>query len=377
MRYEKLAVPVMLVSLPVIMFQGLFPLYTEQLGYTTFRMTILYSAFALAGLIMRLFMGKASDRYTRRSVFLWAVFLYAAAYVSLSGAVSMVHLMAARFIQGAAGILLTLSVIGVITDEKEKFGQSMGRFDSNRNFGGMIGIGICFLIFTNYDIIAGWRLFFLCCFAASILGYLYSCFRIKKQEKPQAPQQSMAVFTNEKKKLWLFNLFFCLFTSMTGVLLIPYVKASYHLGMESIASVFLLPMIVSSFAGPHLGRLGDTLGYRKVMVLSAFLLSFAAVLIPVFHSPVSFTVIWTFYVLFISALDYSMDALYIYGIEETVIGNYYGKYDFGSNIGQILGPVAGGYLFDCLGIHIPYLTFSVLMVLFGLIALWQLPKGTK
>lgn len=29
----------------------------------------------------------------------------------------MPHIMAARFIQGAAGILLTLSVVGVITDE--------------------------------------------------------------------------------------------------------------------------------------------------------------------------------------------------------------------------------------------------------------------
>lgn len=377
MRYRKLAVPVMLVSLPVIMFEGLFPLYTKQLGYSTFQMTIFYSAFALAGLVMRFFMGKLSDKYTRRRVFLFAVLLYAAAYISLSGAVSMPHIMAARFIQGAAGILLTLSVVGVITDENDKFAQTMGRFDSNRNLGGMIGVGLCFLIFTNYDLLSGWNIFFLCCFGASLSAYLYSLVKVRKQEKANVPRKAKVVFSVEKKKLWIFNLFFCLFASMTGVLLIPYVTAAFDLGMESLISVFFFPMVVSSFAGPHLGRLGDTFGYRRVMILSAFLLSLIAILVPMIHTPDSFTIIWTLYVLSISALDYSMDALFVQGIEEHVIGDYYGKYAFGSNIGHILGPLAGGYLFDHLGISTPYIIFAVCMLFFAAACIRYMPKGNR
>lgn len=367
----------MLVSLPVIMFEGLFPLYTKQLGYSTFQMTIFYSAFALAGLVMRFFMGKLSDKYTRRRVFLFAVLLYAAAYISLSGAVSMPHIMAARFIQGAAGILLTLSVVGVITDENDKFAQTMGRFDSNRNLGGMIGVGLCFLIFTNYDLLSGWNIFFLCCSGASLSAYLYSLVKVRKQEKANVPRKAKVVFSVEKKKLWIFNLFFCLFASMTGVLLIPYVTAAFDLGMESLISVFFFPMVVSSFAGPHLGRLGDTFGYRRVMILSAFLLALIAILVPMIHTPDSFTIIWTLYVLSISALDYSMDALFVQGIEEHVIGDYYGKYAFGSNIGHILGPLAGGYLFDHLGISTPYITFSVCMLFFAAACIRYMPKGNR
>lgn len=374
MKYEKLAVPVILASLPCVMFEGLFPLYTEQLGFSTLYMTIFYSTFALAGLMMRLIMGTVSDRYTRRSVFLWALSLYAVAYFFLSRAESMSYLMVARFIQGVAGILLTLSVVGVITDENNNYGQSMGRFGSNRNFGGMLGVGLSFLIFYHYDLLKGWKLFFLCCAAASLSGCFYSFFRIKKQEKKELSGKVKIIFSRNKKKIWVFSLFFSLFSSMIGVLLIPYLKAAYDLNMEAMVFVFMLPILVSSFAGPHLGRLGDSFGYRKVMVISAFLAALMAFSIPMFHSIKGFSLIWTFYVVFMSALDYALDALFVQGIKENEIGNYYGKYAFGGNIGGILGPVAGGYLFDKLGIHIPYMTFSVLMVLFALFVLWQLPK---
>ncbi len=157
--------------------------------------------------------------------------------------------------------------------------------------------------------------------------------------------------------------------------MIPYLKSSYNLNMETLVFVFMLPILVSSFAGPHLGRLGDSFGYRKVMVISAFLSALMAFSIPMFHSIKGFSLIWTFYVVFMSALDYALDALFVQGIQENEIGNYYGKYAFGVNIGGILGPVAGGYLFDKLGIHIPYITFSVLMLLFAIFIIWQLPKG--
>ncbi|WP_313072035.1 MFS transporter [Lacrimispora sp.] len=377
MKYEKLAVPVILASLPGVVFEGLFPLYTTQLGFTTLKMTIFYSTFALSGLIMRLLMGTVSDRYTRRSVFLWALSLYAVAYFFLSGAESMTFLMVARFVQGAAGILLTLSVIGVITDENNNFGQSMGRFDSNRYLGGIIGIGLSFLIFYHYDLLEGWKLFFLCCAVASLVGCIYSFFRIKRQEKKEFHGKARIVFSRDKKKIWVISLVFNLFSSMIGVLVIPYLKAAYDLNMETMVFVFMLPILVSSFVGPHLGRLGDSFGYRKVMVISAFLSALMAFSIPMFHNIKVFSLIWTFYVVFMSALDYALDALFVQGIKENEIGNYYGKYAFGVNIGGILGPVAGGYLFDKLGIHIPYMTFSVLMVLFGLFVLWQLPRESN
>ena len=162
---------------------------------------------------------------------------------------------------------------------------------------------------------------------------------------------------------------------MIGVLLIPFLKASFDLDMMELATVFFLPMIASSLLGPHLGRIGDNFGYRKVIVLGSILAAAMAVAILVFHELSAFQVLWTAYVMSVSALDYSLDAMFVEGMDEGLIGDSYGKYSFGSSLGHIIGPVLGGKLFDSWGINVPYLAFAVLMLVFALCSAWLLPKS--
>lgn len=375
MRYKQIAAPVILVSLPCIIFEGLLPLYTEQLNFTTFEMTLLFSVYALSGLIMRLIIGSMSDRFSRRMLLLLSLSAYGTAYLVLAGAVTMPQLMAARFIQGAAGILLSISAVGLILDGNDHFAQGMGRFDSNRNFGGMIGVGAAFLVFMNHDLLSGWKLFFLCSAGAAVLGLFYCIWKVGPAVKKPSSRPQPVAFSKEKQRIWIFNLFLCLFLSMIGVLLIPFLKASFDLDMMELATVFFLPMITSSLLGPHLGRIGDNFGYRKVIVLGSILAAAMAVAILVFHELSAFQVLWTAYVMSVSALDYSLDAMFVEGMDEGLIGDSYGKYSFGSSLGHIIGPVLGGMLFDLWGINVPYLAFAVLMLVFALCSAWLLPKS--
>ncbi|MFR3729319.1 MFS transporter [Lacrimispora sp.] len=375
MRYKQIAAPVILVSLPCIIFEGLLPLYTEQLNFTTFEMTLLFSVYALSGLIMRLIIGSMSDRFSRRMLLLLSLSAYGTAYLVLAGAVTMPQLMAARFIQGAAGILLSISAVGLILDGNDHFAQGMGRFDSNRNFGGMIGVGAAFLVFMNHDLLSGWKLFFLCSAGAAVLGLFYCIWKVGPAVKKPSYRPQPVAFTKEKQRIWIFNLFLCLFPSMIKVLLIPFLKASFDLDMMELATVFFLPMIASSLLGPHLGRIGDNFGYRKVIVLGSILAAAMAVAIIVFHELSAFQVLWTVYVMSVSALNYSLDAMFVEGMDEGLIGDYYGKYSFGSSLGHIIGPVLGGMLFDLWGINVPYLAFAVLMLVFALCSAWLLPKS--
>ncbi|WP_394522663.1 MFS transporter [Lacrimispora sp. JR3] len=374
MQNKQIAAPVILVSFPSIIFGGLLPLYTERLHFTTLELTMLYSVFALSGLIMKLIIGFMSDRFSRRFLLLLSLSVYGVAYLALSGAETIPQLVAARFIQGAAGILLNISVMGLILDGNASFAQSIGAFHSNCNFGGMIGVGVAFLIFSKYDLMSGWKLFFLCSAGAAVLGFLCCLPNVKRTEKTPVRHLKPVAFTKEKQKLWFFNLFLCLFLSIPQVLLIPFLKASFDLDMIELATVFFLPMVVSSILGPYLGRLGDTLGYRKVIVLSSILAAAMAIAVVVFHDLSAFQVLWTAYVMSTSALDYSLDAMFVKGINEHVIGDYYGRYTFGSSIGHIIGPVIGGSLFDLWGKDVPYLVFSVLMLLYALCAAVLLPE---
>lgn len=377
MRYKQIAAPVILVSLPCIIFEGLLPLYTEQLNFTTLEMTMLFSVFALSGLIMRLIMGALSDRFSRRFLLLLSLSVYGAAYLALSVAVTMPQLMAARLIQGAAGILLNISAVGFILDGNGSFAQGMGRFDSNRNFGGMIGVGVAFLIFMNHDLMSGWKLFYLCSAGAAVMGFLYCIYKVERAAKTFSQDSKPVAFTKEKQKIWFLNLFLCLLLSMIGVLLIPFVKAAFDVDMMELATVFFLPMVASSLLGPNLGRIGDHFGYRKVIVLSSILAAAMSAAVVIFRSLSAFEVLWTAYIMSVSALDYSLDAMFIEGIEERMIGAYYGKYTFGSSLGHIIGPVLGGSLFDLWGINVPYLAFAVQMLVFALCFGLLLPKSRK
>lgn len=374
MRYKKIVVSVILVSLPCIIFEALLPVYTERLGFTTLQLTILFSVFSLSELIMRIFMGRASDRYSRRTVLFTSLLLYGLAYLTLSGAVKLQYLLLARILQGAAGILLTISVVSLIRSENVNFAQGLGRFGSNRYLGGLLGMGLSFYIFYRYDFLKGWKLLFLCCTGAAVLSFLY-CLSVKESsESVYMPLSGSVTYSKEKQKIWFLNLFICTLIRMAGVIVIPYLQDAYGATMEQIAIAFLLPMFISSFLGPYMGRIGDLLGYRKTILGASLIAAVMAAFIAVSPGFIVFAVIWTVYDCSISALNCSLDAMFVKEIPENAMGDFYGKYSFGSNIGRIIGPVLGGVLFQLWGRNLPYITFSVMTVLFCFLTFILLPK---
>lgn len=138
--------------------------------------------------------------------------------------------------------------------------------------------------------IDSWKLFFLCSAGAAVLGFLYCIHKVERTVKPSAHDSKSIAFTSEKKRIWFFNLFLCLLLSMIGVLLIPFVKTAFDVDMMELATVFFLPMAASSLLGPHLGRMGDIFGYRKVIVLGSTLAAAMAASVVVFHSLSAFEV---------------------------------------------------------------------------------------
>ncbi|GJM68500.1 hypothetical protein HMSSN036_07160 [Paenibacillus macerans] len=102
------------------------PLYTEELGYTTFQFTLLVSVFSLVQLIMRLVLGKVSDKYSRRSIFIASFLFFVAAYFTFAMAGQLSLLLTARVLNGIANILLTLSVFGLIADANTNVAQQLG-----------------------------------------------------------------------------------------------------------------------------------------------------------------------------------------------------------------------------------------------------------
>lgn len=374
MFLKKLTFPIIIIFLPYIFFDVLLPLYTKELGYTTFQFTILVSVFSISQLIMRLLLGRVSDQYSRRSVFIVSLLFFVAAYLAFSVADSLWILVIARVVYGIASILLTISIFGMITDTNDNFAQKLGRFDSNRNLGGFIGVGLSFYILSKYELLNGWKVLFVVCGAAAAIAFIYSLTLPKRSESQRNINSNRVVLSPEKRKIWMVNMLFCLISSMIVVLLIPYLQAVFNADIKEIAITFILPMLASAFLGSFLGKLGDHMGYRKAITLST-IVSALAISAVVFSFRLSiFAILWTLFTVSWSMFNYSLDAMFLKDISNHNIGDAYGKYSTGSYIGMIIGPTLGGFLFDSFGYTTPYIVFVVSMLLFIPLILTILPK---
>ncbi|AWB45563.1 hypothetical protein DCC85_16050 [Paenibacillus sp. CAA11] len=161
---------------------------------------------------------------------------------------------------------------------------------------------------------------------------------------------------------------------MITVLLIPYLQDVFDADIEEIAITFLLPLLIFSFSGTYLGRLGDRMGHRRAVIVSA-VLSVVTIVAVLLSSKLSmFTLFWTLFNLSSSMLAFSLDAMFMKGISGHSIGDDYGKYSTGANIGAILGAALGGFLFDSFGHTIPYIVFAVGMAVLIPLLLAALPK---
>lgn len=371
MKYEKIALSIVLASLPCLVFNILLPAYTKELGYTVFQLSILYSVYSFSELIMRLLIGKISDRYSRYLVLCCALFLYGLAYFLFAQARSMGYLMAARMVQGAAGILLTISVVGLITAEKTSYAQGIGRYGGNRQLGGILGIGLTFYIFNRSGFLEGWSQFFLISAAFALVSLILLFTRKPSQAKVPSFQSVKVVYSALEQKIWILNLLYCIPVSLAGVLIIPYMMEAYHADMESIGSVFLLPIMFTAVFSPRIGQIGDKLGYKKT-IISATLIAAVLIGFLVFSPNLQvFALVWTIYQIALTAQDYSLDALFVEGVPEQVMGDFYGKFMLSASLGGIIGPFIGGSVFWLAGGRTPYIVSSVFLALISVLV-WKL-----
>lgn len=93
---KKLAVPLFLVSLPLTFMDVLLPIYTMELGYKPIQVTGLFSVFSFFLVVMRLFIGKMTDRQGRKTIFLTGILLYALSYFYYSVSADIAYLYLAR-----------------------------------------------------------------------------------------------------------------------------------------------------------------------------------------------------------------------------------------------------------------------------------------
>jgi len=141
--------------------------------------------------------------------------------------------------------------------------------------------------------------------------------------------------------------------------------------MEGVALkaglVFSSAGIAGALAAPVWGRLGQTRGFFKIMLI-AFLGAGVFNLWQFFASDIyQFGVLQFFYGLFIVGVFPAINAIAISSADADAQGRVFGLTTTANQLGQMLGPVLGGVISSWLGIASVFLFTGSILILLGVL----------
>jgi DHA1 family multidrug resistance protein-like MFS transporter len=356
------------------------PLYIQEMGITDEKSVvmwagIIFGANFLTASIFSPIWGRMADRYGRKIMVLRSGFGMAITIVMMGFATNVWHLLALRLLNGMisgfipAGIALMAS-----STPKEKVGYALGILNScaiagaimGPFFGGLLAewVGFSFIFF-----ITGTLMF---------IASLVVLFMVKENFVPNPKMQTKSVWKDfqsvakHKPMLTLFGVSFLVQFSVLGALpLLPIFVQSLLDNGEMVA--FFAGLVAATtgvsnmIASPFLGRKGDKIGSDRILFFS--MIGAALFFLP--HAFV--TEIWQLIILrFLLGLCLggmlpAIQSLVRRFTPDGLESRAYGFNTSAISLGNMCGPIFGGYIAGWIGIR------GVFIVMFFLLlvsAMW-------
>ncbi len=347
------------------------PIYVEEIGVTGHAAIVQWSGvaygatFFTAALTAPLW-GRLGDLYGRKLMLIRASLGMAVA-MSLTGmAQTIEQLVLIRLLTGLLGGYASGSMILVAAQTpKTKSGWALGLLSSGIMAGNLVGP----LIGGILPPLIGIRSTFLLSGAAIFVSFLGTTFLLR--EKPRPPKAQGA-----RSGLWarIPDKRPVVAMLATGLLL-TFALTSIEPIITVYVALFAAPSqitVVSGFAmsagalggvlsGPPIGRLADRYGPWRIVVLS--LAAAALILVPQAFVAASWQLVALRFLLGLAlgGLAPGMTSVIRHSAPETIAGGLLGWSVSTQYVGQVLGPLAGGFVGGHIGMRAVFLGTAVLM----------------
>lgn len=328
------------------------PDLSRQIGASATVIGLLFSSFGLSLLVVSIPMGAVSDRVGRKLPLVLGLVALAASTVLFAFAEDLSWLFAARLVQGAADAVTWVVGFALIADlyGPAERGRVMGLVMAGANFGLMIGPSLGGWLYES----GGVKLPFLTAAALSAAGALgFLWLRLPSAHAAREPVPLRLVVSVPAVAACAIAVIVAAATlSMLEPVVSLWLALQLHLNPTRIGLVFGIAAVVSTGLHPVYGRLADRWGGRQLTMIG--LVAMASTL-PLLAQAWSFQSAVGLYVLVAAtaalvitpSLAYMADATSQAGVES--FGVSYGLYNFAWGAGLLVGPAAGGFLFERLG----------------------------
>jgi MFS family permease len=385
---------VFLISFPFGLLSFALPILGKGLGASALAIAGLYSAFSFMTVLLRPIIGWALDRYGRRPFLIAGLAGYLIANLTFLTAGSMGILYLARIAQSIGSSLTWLSAYAIVADlsPADKRGRNFGRVDQASSRAMLAGV---FVFFGAYALLgqygesadgleaSAWMASF-GIFAA--LG-AYALLRIRRLPESGRPRATVAFWPSFRaswgrvSRQLLVLMGIVLLTTAASQAVLPlvliFLQDRFGARVDELAWAYLPMALIWSFLPSRMGAIGDRLGRKLPMAVGLLVSGAVTLFLP--HAPSLWllAILWAVEALAFTASVPAEESLVADLSGSDQRGGSFGLYTFASGLGAVLGPLAGGWLYDQIGHNAPFY-FTAALVFVGallIVLLVREPEG--
>jgi len=314
--------------------------------------------------------GWLGDRYGRRMMLIRAIFGFAMTSFLMAFAQTVFQLFLLRLLQGAvAGFIAATLAIVATTTPREEMGYAMGVLQTSLTTGGVIGPFIGGFL---ADLIGYRNIFFITGGFGFLAGFLVILL-VQEDEKPKEEMKSPGFFSNYRFVFTSSTLLTIFVSSLIVQLAIMAVQPVLSLFVEKLwptaehlatmaGGVFAVTGMASLISAPYWGKQGGRIGYKKTLAITLLGtgISYAPQgLVSQVYQLLIFRFIQGIFMGGVLPALYTLTSL---NTPEERRGGIMGITRSGLLIGNMVGPIGGGFLAASLGIRPLFLLTAALLI---------------
>ncbi len=357
------------------------PLYLRELGVSGKESVkiwsgLIFSAPFMVSAFLQPLWGVLGDRYGRKPMVVRAMLGLSLANFLMGFAQSAPQLLILRLFQGIlSGFVAPSLALMASCAPKEKIGQTLGTLQAALVTGITVGplLGGVLAHFMGYRPIFFWTAFF-CLFGAIIvIRFVKEEFVSQEKEKRSNLRENLRyVFHSPELRVMLFLLILVQFSIVIVApflsLYVEYLKFSPEYVGLMTGVVFGITGVANAFTAPFWGKRADRVGYRKI-------LRHSLIGITLFSLPQALvTNVYQLLILrfglgvFVSGVIPTINIIVQRSTSEKDRGGIYGIFQSGLLVGNMAGPLTGGFLAASLGLRA---IFFITTGIFFLAVIWE------